>query len=105
MSTTQRIHLQSIGQAPAKPASEFVPGDRIMFNFGYVYTVTAIETAKMTTVTATDDRTGLSHTWRKRPGTLMGMASVKEHNPFDSLVDLEGGEDIEGTESQWWEES
>ncbi len=43
--TTGRIHLQGIGNAPAIQASELHAGDRIMWNFGYIYTVVSVEDA------------------------------------------------------------
>lgn len=36
------IRLQGIGWVDAVPASELVAGDRVMFNYGSVYTVEAI---------------------------------------------------------------
>lgn len=45
MSTTPTVHLQSIGLVPAKPAGELVPGDRTLWNFGYVETVIEVKEA------------------------------------------------------------
>ena len=64
MTTTQNItatiHLQGIGNAPAIQASDLRAGDRIMWNYGYTYTVVSITdvSAKFIGITerATDGR-------------------------------------------------
>ena len=37
------IHLQGVGRVLAQPASNLEPGDRIMWNYGSVYTVVSVE--------------------------------------------------------------
>lgn len=37
------IHLQGLGSTPAKPASDLIIGDVVIFNYGYRYEVMAIE--------------------------------------------------------------
>jgi hypothetical protein len=39
------IHLQSIGLVPAREASLLKSGDRLMYNFGYTYTVLTVKEA------------------------------------------------------------
>ena len=36
------IHLQGIGDVPACPTGELKAGDRLMWNYGYIYAVVAI---------------------------------------------------------------
>lgn len=38
----QLVHLQGVGDMPGTPAGELEVGDRLMWNYGTVYTVTAI---------------------------------------------------------------
>jgi hypothetical protein len=39
------IHLQAIGDLPGTLARDLKVGDRLMWNYGYVYTIAAIEDA------------------------------------------------------------
>jgi hypothetical protein len=36
------IQLQGVGKVPARPAGELAVGNRIMWNYGHIYTVIAI---------------------------------------------------------------
>lgn len=71
------IHLIGIGTVPAKPAGDLIPGDKIVFNYGYTYTVlaaTVITVGGTIKIEAVDDRTGNPFTFKKRATTLMGVA-------------------------------
>lgn len=42
MNANNTVRLQSVGWVAAKPAKTLVVGDRIAYNFGYVYEVLSI---------------------------------------------------------------
>jgi hypothetical protein len=69
------LHLQGIGRVRAKPASELVPGDRIVYNYGYIYTVLKAEHKGGSVIlTERSEDTGKEFTHRKTAGTMMGLA-------------------------------
>lgn len=43
--TPRQIRLQGIGWGPGTPAMEIRPGDRLMWNFGYISEVIAVKPA------------------------------------------------------------
>lgn len=71
MSTNATIHLQSIGAVPAKPAGELTVGDRIMWNFGYVSTVTDVIDITPAFVLVIMTSNGVSHTRRMKKTRLV----------------------------------
>jgi len=69
------VHLINVGDVPAMPASEFRPGDRVMWNFGTTQTITRIAAnprGSKLFITIVDDN-GKEWTFEKRPGTLMAI--------------------------------
>lgn len=63
--TTKRIHLQGIGLCEAKPASEFLIGQKMLWNYGAKSIITGVknETKSYITYIIADER-GL--TWDRR---------------------------------------
>ena len=71
----RRIQLIGVGWVDAKPAKEFKAGDRMMFNYGYTYTVKEVRRDKRFLVfTLISERTGEEVEMRKRPDTLAAIA-------------------------------
>ena len=70
-----KIQLIGVGWVDAKPAKEFKAGDRMMFNYGYTYTVKEVRRNKRFLVfTLISERTGEEVEIRKRPDTLVAIA-------------------------------
>jgi L-aminopeptidase/D-esterase-like protein len=64
----QTVHLQNVGRMPAKRADQLVPGDRTVWNFGYVYEVVAIRrtaSGSGVLVTLRDERSGTTYAPRR----------------------------------------
>lgn len=72
-STTQTIHLQSIGKVPAIPVSELKAGDTVMWNFGSTSEVLAITpvSPKFVELTTRSGYNGEVYTRRKSIKTLI----------------------------------
>lgn len=70
------IHLQGVGEYPAKPAGELRPGDVTVWNYGYRYAVVAIAPtgSASVTVTSRDERTGQEYTRRHGRARLVAVA-------------------------------
>ena len=59
------LHLQGIGKVAAKPAGEIRVGDTLTWNYGYRYTVTAVESCGSKSVKVTErSATGQQYTRR-----------------------------------------
>ena len=62
------IHLQGVGDVPARPASEITVGTRLMWNTGAIYTVVAVRpnaSGKTLAIDERDDKTGKVYTGRR----------------------------------------
>jgi peptidoglycan hydrolase-like protein with peptidoglycan-binding domain len=73
------VHLQSVGLHPAKPASEFVPGDHVVYNFGVTGEVTKVEPKGNSVALTTRSADGREFTSTKRGSTLLGH-SLRSYN-------------------------
>ena len=76
------VHLQGIGEHPAKPAAEVVVGDKLAYNCGYNGLVKAIETRgsslqfTIRMLDANGDEYGPEHKRLKRPRTLVAVVGA-----------------------------
>ncbi len=67
------VHLQNVGSVPAKPASEVRPGDVLLYNFGYSYTVMSVALrGKSVVITERSDDSGREYQRTRRTSTLVG---------------------------------
>ena len=73
--TASSIHLQSVGECSAKPASEFTPGEKMMWNFGYTSTVVAVEDTSRCFLTfiLKGDESGLLSSRRMKKSRLVAF--------------------------------
>jgi hypothetical protein len=69
------LQLQGIGKVPAKPAKDFKPGEKTMWNFGFIETVLSVEFSKTgKTVKWVIDSNGKEYTRKLGANRLVGMA-------------------------------
>lgn len=62
---TQSIHLQAIGQHPAKPASQLQVGERRVYNYGQSAEIVALERkGKSVYITTRSDKDGSTYVQR-----------------------------------------
>nr|DAU09519.1 MAG TPA: hypothetical protein [Caudoviricetes sp.] len=73
------IHLQGIGQHPAKPAGELKVGDTLCWNFGYTSRLTEIVKQTKHTITfRTVSPNGYIGTHHKRLTTLLAVKGLSK---------------------------
>lgn len=66
------VQIQSVGRVPAKRASDVEPGDVLMYNFGYTYTVVSVVAkGKSVFITERSDESGREYTRRRVGSTLV----------------------------------
>jgi uncharacterized ferredoxin-like protein len=75
------VHLQGIGPVFAKPASDLVVGDRIMYNFGSTATVTNVVSASAAFLSVTVESNsrsdkGKAYTSRIKKTRLLAVTGV-----------------------------
>jgi hypothetical protein len=81
------VHLIGIGRVPAKYVADLVPGDRIVWNYGYVYRVESVEPrgAQSVRIQETSERDGNTYTRTMRVtrlvGYLPGAIEAPHHAP------------------------
>lgn len=69
----ESVHRQGLGPVAAIPAGLLLPGDRIIYNYGYPSTVERVTRKTIATVEVTETtHAGNEHTSRKRTHTLVG---------------------------------
>jgi len=69
------ILLIGIGRVEAIAYGDVEPGTRILFNYGYTYTVTAVErTGKASVSITAADKAGKEYTFTRRASSLIGIA-------------------------------
>lgn len=104
--TKDFVHLQSVGRVPAKRASEVKPGDVLMYNFGYTYTVLSVTPkGKSVLIVERADDSGKEYTRRRLGSTLVAWApsrsrsqtSVPSVRLTSSQIEREVGDVVEGS--------
>lgn len=75
MTTTQTVHLQGIGLVRAIPAEQLQVGTRMVWNYGYVSEVVAIEPKGKLSLSVTErsERSGELFTRTFRKTRLVGV--------------------------------
>lgn len=76
---TTTTHLQGLGLVDAIAYGNVKAGDRIVFNYGSIYRAESTSRVGTSTVevTATDERTGKTYTFRRRASSLIGYIAPK----------------------------
>jgi hypothetical protein len=70
------VHLQGVGDVKGTKVRDLKAGDRIMWNFGYVYEVVDVRpvTATLWELTERSLETGKTYKRRKKPDTYIACA-------------------------------
>ncbi|MCG2614906.1 hypothetical protein LZZ85_11460 [Terrimonas sp. NA20] len=72
------IWLQCFGWASAKPASAFMTGDKVLYNFGSVYTITEIKELSACFLQFTEQcRDGKTYTRKAKKDRLFAFIKPK----------------------------
>lgn len=80
------IRLQAIGEVPAVFVHELRVGDRMVFNFGYTYKITAIDpvSSKFVKVAMASERDGSEYSQRMKLDKLVARLE-RTGNRFDRI--------------------
>jgi hypothetical protein len=69
------VHLQGVGDVPAKTAGEIQVGDKLLYNYRYEYTVTAVRYVTKCLIEIDETNpTGRSFTRRLKKTRLVALA-------------------------------
>ena len=68
----QSIHLQGVGLFRAKKVKEFGIGERVVYNYGDVYTIKAIKPIGKSSLEWTTEHMGKTYKSKQRKETLRG---------------------------------
>lgn len=78
MTNPQTVHLIAIGTCPAKPLSEFIPGDIVVYNYGQTATIVSNEQVSPKRFEFTVVNSKGDHYTQHRAGTtLIGFGGRK----------------------------
>lgn len=66
------IHLQAIGDHPARPVAEARVGDSVVYNYGITYKIVGVDVRDKWVYLSLVSPEGKLYNVKKKPGTLIG---------------------------------